>query len=98
MNKLVLPTVFVNLTIATILIGSNPRALPKQRTEFTRQAEFDAQGNIYVSSNQGFLIQMADSEHCLEGIVADDKQTVVCMARLESEEPPRSVELEIYLK
>jgi len=37
---------------------------------------------------------MADSEHCLEAIVADDKQTVdACVA--EVEEPPQSVELEI---
>jgi hypothetical protein len=99
MNKPALATVAVNLAIASmLLVGSTPRVLPEHKSEFTRQAEFDAQGNIYVSSNQGFLIQMADSEHCLEGIVADDKQTVVCMARLESEEPPLSVELEVYLK
>jgi hypothetical protein len=99
MNKSALATTLVNLAIASmLLIGSSPRVLPKQKSEFTRQAEFDAQGNIYVSSNQGFLIKMADSEHCMEAIVADDQQTVVCMARLESEEPPLSVELEIYLK
>jgi hypothetical protein len=99
MNKPALATVFVNFAVASILlIGSTPRALPKQETKFTSQAEFDDERNIYVSSNQGFLIKMADSEHCMEAIVADDQQTVACMVRLESEEPPLSVELEIYLK
>src|SRR5882762_4086366 len=99
MSKPALATVFVNLAIASmLLIGSPPKALRKQRSEFTRQAEFDAEGNIYVSSNQGFLIKMADSEHCLGVSVADDKQTVGCMVWLKSEEPPLSVELDIYLK
>jgi hypothetical protein len=99
MSKPALATVFVNLAIASmLLIGSSSRVVPEQKSEFTRQAEFDAQGNIYVSSNQGFLIQMADSERCMAASVADDKQTVVCMIRLKSEEPPLSVELEIYLK
>jgi hypothetical protein len=97
MSKAALATVFVNLALASILlIRSTPRALPKPKTEFTRQAEFDEERNIYVSSNQGFLIKMADSEHCMEAIVADDQQTVGCMVRLESEEPPLSMELEIY--
>ena len=99
MSKPALATVFANLAIASMLLtGSAPKVLRKQRSEFTRQAEFDAEGNIYVSSSQGFLIKMADSEHCLEAIVADDKQTVGCMVWLKSEEPPQSVELEIYLK
>ena len=99
MSKSVLATVFVNLAIASILpIGSTPRGLREQQSEFTKQAEFEAQGNIYVSSNQGFLIKMADSGHCLEAWVAEDKQTVGCMVWLKSEEPPQSVELEIYLK
>jgi hypothetical protein len=99
MSKPALATVFANLAIASMLLtGSAPKVLRKQRSEFTRQAEFDAEGNIYVSSSQGFLIKMADSEHCLGASVADDKQTVVCMVRLKSEEPPLSVELEIYLK
>ena len=99
MSKSALATVFVNLAIASILlIGSAPRGLREQQSEFTKQAEFEAQGNIYVSSNQGFLIKMADSGHCLEAWVADDKQTVGCMVWQKSEEPPQSVELEIYLK
>jgi hypothetical protein len=99
MSKPALATVFVNLAIASmLLIGSTSRVLRKQKPEFTRQAEFDAQGNIYVSSNQGILVKMADSGHCLEARVADDKQTVGCMVWLKSEKPPQSVELEIYLK
>jgi hypothetical protein len=99
MNKPALATAFVNLAMTSmLLIGSTPRVRREQKSEFTRQAEVDAQGNIYVSSNHGFLIQMADSEHCMQAGVADDKQTVVSVVRLKSEEPPLSVELEIYLK
>src|SRR5712664_3291437 len=99
MNKPAVATVFVKVAFASmLLIGGTPTVPPEQKSEFTRQAEFDPQGNIYVSSNQGFLIKMADSEHCMQASVADDKQTVGCMVRLESEEPPLSMELEIYLK
>jgi len=55
MSKPALATVFANLAIASMLLtGSAPKVLRKQRSEFTRQAEFDAEGNIYVSSSQGF--------------------------------------------
>jgi len=99
MSKPALVTVFANLAIASMfIIGSTPGVLPEQKSEFTRQAGFDAQGNAYVSSKRGFLITMAGREHCLEATVADDLQTVGCMVKLKSEEPPSSVELEIYLK
>src|SRR6266403_2182769 len=52
MSKPALATVFANLAIASMLLtGSAPKVLRKQRSEFTRQAEFDAEGNIYVSSS-----------------------------------------------
>src|ERR1700726_4122223 len=84
--------------LTIFLIGLVITSSPAQKFEYTRQAEIDAQGNIYVSSDHGSLIKMADKGHCLEVIVASDRQTVACMVWLKSEEPPRSTELEIYLK
>ena len=71
--------------LATLLISFVIGSLPAQKFEYTKQAEIDAQGGIYVSSDDGKLIKMADRGHCGEAIVADDKQTVGClvlMARL----------------
>jgi len=99
MSKPALATVFVNVVIASMLVvGSMPGPLQGQKFEYTGQAELDAQGNVYVSSDQGMLIKMADNGHCLEVIVAADKQSVGCMVWLKSEEPPKSLQLEIYLK
>ncbi len=48
----------------------------EQNFEYTKQAELDPQGNVYVSSDEGKLIKMADTGHCMEVRVASDKQTV----------------------
>jgi hypothetical protein len=48
----------------------------EQPTEYNQQAEIDAKGNIYVSSDQGKLIWMADSKHCSEASEANDHQTL----------------------
>jgi hypothetical protein len=93
MSSPALLLVFVSLVIASV-----PGARQEKKFEYNKQAELDAQGNVYVSSEKGNLIKMADSGHCLEVEVADDKQTVGCMVRLKSEEPPQSLQLEIYLK
>jgi hypothetical protein len=93
MSNPALAMVFVGLAIASV-----PRFLQDKKFAYNKQAELDAQGNVYVSSDKGNLIKMADSGHCLEVEVADDQQTVGCMVRLKSEEPPQSVQLEIYLK
>jgi hypothetical protein len=93
MSNPALAMVFVSLAIVSV-----PRSLQDKKFEYNKQAELDAHGNVYVSSDKGNLIKMADSWHCLEVEVADDKQTVGCMVRLKSEEPPQSVQLEIYLK
>lgn len=99
MSKPALATVFVNVVIASMLVvGSMPGTLQGEKLEYTGQAELDAQGNVYVSSDQGMLIKMANNGHCLEVIVAADKQSVGCMVWLKSEEPPKSLQLEIYLK
>jgi hypothetical protein len=73
MNTLGLATRVVGL-----LISSMPGSLREQQFEYNKQAEFDADGNIYVSSDQGKLIRMADPKHCSEAHVANDQQTVGC--------------------
>jgi hypothetical protein len=72
----------------------------KQRFEYTKQAEFDREGNIYVSSDQGKLIWMANTDHCLEASSAADQQTVGCAVK-QDKTPDNfmsSVQLEIYRK
>ena len=46
--------------LATLLISFVIGSLPAQKFEYTKQAEIDAQGGIYVSSDDGKLIKMAD--------------------------------------
>ena len=81
--------------LATLLISLAIGSSPAQKVEYTKQAEFDSQGNIYVSSDNGKLIKMADRGHCGEAMVADDKQTVGCLV---SEEPSQWLRFELYLK
>src|ERR1700719_4859881 len=95
MNKLGSATFLVGLVIA-----STPRPLPGQQLEYHKQAEFDAEGNIYVSSEEGKLIWMADTKHCSEAHVASDQQTVGCRV-MQNQELGNSVpalRLEIYRK
>jgi|GEM_PF-2516001 hypothetical protein len=81
------------------LIVSIPR-VAAQKFDYTAQAEFDAQGNIYVSTDERKLIKMAEAGHCMEATVAGDLQTVGCAVSVplrpgESWQPLR---LEIYFK
>lgn len=95
MSKLVFATFLVSLVVA-----STPWPLREQQFEYNKQAELDAKGNIYVSSDQGRLIWMADTKHCSEVRVANDEQTVGCRVmqdqKLGNSAP--SLQLEIYLK
>jgi len=77
-----------------------PGPLREQQFEYNKQAEFDADGNIYVSSDQGKLIRMADPKHCSEAHVANDQQTVGCrvMQNQELGNTVPSFRLEIYRK
>jgi hypothetical protein len=72
----------MNELLATILVAfvlvSGPWLLQEQKFDYSKQAEFDTQGNIYVSSDQGKLIWMGSTAHCSEALVAPDHQTVVC--------------------
>ena len=71
-----------------------------EKFEYAKQAELDSQGNVYVSSDEGKLIKMADANHCSSVEVANDKQTVGCtvMRGLAPEEFSQPLKLEIYLK
>ncbi len=90
--------------VATILIGltvaSAPGPLHGQQFEYTKQAEFDEKGSIFVSSEQGKLIWMGDTKHCSEARVANDQQTVGCRVMQDQEQGNSmpSLQLEIYRK
>jgi hypothetical protein len=77
-------------------------ALPcsAQNTGYNKEAELDEKGNIFVSSDEGKLVWMADTRHCSETIFATDKQTVGCMVAPSTVvfPPAPSLKLEIYLK
>jgi hypothetical protein len=89
----------VNFLISMALTFSGGRS-QDQKFDYNRQAELDAAGNIYVSSDEGKLIRMAGAGHCIEVKFALDKQTVGCsVARgTKPEEVMQSFQLEIYLK
>ena len=95
MNKLTFGTVLVSLTI------TSRQNLPKhQQLEYSHEAEVDAEGNIYVSSDQGKLIWMGSTKRCWEVREADDRQTVGCrvMSEPNPDNPMPSFQLEIYRK
>jgi hypothetical protein len=75
-------------------------SMPHQRPAYTTAAGIDADGNIYVASDDGQAIKMATVQHCIEAKFADDKQTVGCsVARgTTSEQAMQSIRLEIYLR
>jgi hypothetical protein len=91
-------------TVASLLLGlaiaSAPELLQGQQFEYTKQAEFDEKGNIYVSSDQGKLIWMGTTKRCAETRVANDRQTVGCLVMQDQElgNFVPSLQLEIYRK
>jgi len=91
---------FFNTLLVSLALASTPQPLRAQQFEYAKQAEFDDKGNIYVSSDQGKLIWMANTKHCSEARVANDQQTVGCLVvsdpALGNSVP--SIQLEIYRK
>jgi hypothetical protein len=85
-----------SLLCAILLISLAIPLCAAQTFDYTKQAEFDDKGNIFVSSDEGKLIRMADTSHCWEAGVAEDLQTVGCMVAGSWE--TGSFQLEIYLK
>ncbi len=71
-----------------------------QKTGYNKEAELDEKGNIFVSSDAGRLIWMADTGHCSESIFATDRRTVGCMVAPSTDvfPPAPSLKLQIYLK
>jgi hypothetical protein len=89
-----------NVVCAAVLVYwvlSGSVALP-QAVGYTAQAEFDADGNIFVSSDNGKLIKVAGPHDCGEAVVASDRQTVICMATRSVEELSQSFGVEIFQK
>ena len=95
MSKHVFAAFLVGLAVA-----STPGPTHEQQFEYNKQAELDAGGNIYGSSEQGKLIWMANTKHCSEVLQADDRQTVGCrvMQNQELGNTVPSLQLEIYRK
>jgi hypothetical protein len=95
MSKLVFATFLVSLVVA-----STPGPQQEQQFEYNKQAELDAEGNIYVSSDHGKLIWMANTKHCSEVREANDQQTVGCRVMQDQElgNTAPSLQLEIYRK
>lgn len=87
----------VSLPLLLVLL-----ALPcaAQNAGYNKEAELDEKGNIFVSSDEGRLVWMADPRHCSESIFATDRQTVGCMVAPSTDvfPPAPSLKLEIYLK
>jgi hypothetical protein len=92
----------INFLVSVALASSGSSLRQDQKFDYNKQAELDAAGNIYVSSDEGKLIKMAGAGHCIEVKSALDKQTVGCSVSVargtEPEEAMQSLRLEIYLK
>jgi len=83
--------------------GNPPVTSQKQQFEYAKQAELDNQGNIFVSSDQGKLIWMGNTNHhCWELLGATDRQTMGCSVMQDQEQgnspesSMSSLQLEIY--
>jgi hypothetical protein len=88
------------ILVSTALASAHGRR-QEQKPEYTKQAELDGDGNIYVSSDEGKLIKMAGAGHCTEVSSAPDNQTVGCSVSRGGSKPEefmQSLRLEIYLK
>jgi hypothetical protein len=70
-----------------------------QQSAYNEEAEFDKDGNIFVSSDGGKLILMGNTARCVEASVAGDRQTVICLARNATvENSMQSLQAETYFK
>jgi hypothetical protein len=90
-------------SLCVVVLANLVLSLPSfaaQKSNYTEHAEFDARGNIYVSSDEKKLIKMADAGHCMEATTAGDMQTIGCAVAvpLRPGESWQPLQLEIYLK
>jgi hypothetical protein len=90
----------INFLFSVALAFSGSSLRQDQKFDYNKRAELDAAGNVYVSSDEGKLIKMADAGHCIEVMSALDKQTLGCSVARGTEpgEAMQSLRLEIYLK
>jgi hypothetical protein len=88
------------LFLIVVTLASSYTTAQERKFDYAKEAELDAEGNIYVSSDEGKLVKMAAARHCIEAKFAADKQTVGCsVARGTSpEELMQTLRLEIYLR
>ena len=93
-------TILLAIFLVSVAIAPVRGALQSQSAEYTKQAEFDQQGNIYVSSDEGKLIWMGNTSRCEQASVAPDNQTVMCVVmqdeKLGNTSP--NLRIEIYSK
>lgn len=71
-----------------------------QASNHNNHAELRSDGTIYVGSDEGKHIKMADPGYCSESIFADDEQTVFCLV-MDTPKPGegwKPLRLEIYLR
>lgn len=70
-----------------------------QGLAYNEQAEFDKDGNIFVSSDSGKLIRIGNTDRCTEASVAGDQRTVICLVRSATAESPlQTMQIEVYLR
>jgi hypothetical protein len=95
MSKLAFATCLVSFVVA-----STPGPLREQQFEVHRQAELDADGNSYDSSDQGKLIWIDNTKRCSELREVSDQQTVGCRVMQDPElgNTLPSLQLESYRK
>ena len=91
--------VFISLLLSFVILPVGVPSAKPQRAH-SDQAKLDAEGNIYVSSDGGRLIKMADGGHCIVVMGALDQQTIGCqVSELSSASPEAALwshRLEIY--
>jgi hypothetical protein len=98
-NRDSLPVGMLGICFALCFLLARPTAAA-QVTNYGKEGTIDEHGNIYVSSDTGKLIKVADTTHCSVAIFAPDRQTLGCLVM----QPPaldgtwKSLDLEIYLK
>jgi len=75
-------------------------ACAAQELAYDEQAEIDARGNIFVSSDAGKLIWMGTTKPCAEAREAEDMQTMGCLLMQSPEVGTMQpqLRLEIYLR
>jgi hypothetical protein len=89
---------WLEILCACLLLYAPSLAQAPQKHEYGKQAELDREGNVYVSSDEGKLIKVAEQGHCSEIRVAPDDQTVACRVTQPAEYLGKPGQLDFYFK